>query len=279
MKKSLFVVTLMSLMLIFFSGPAGASQATATAALNLSNIFNMTDVSVTSWSVDTTTGGGNFASATTAIPVQSETNYSVACATGYCAQATVPYTPALPPYSAKGTSQVTYIAPSVGPPVVLEQLALGATAKSGENGADLPTAIGSAAVHLEYEYTGNGGQVTFSIPYVLSLNLLSAGVPLTPSSAYGFSSVVFNMTMNGNNIESQELYKSTIKKNGQFLNVPDTVGTYNFNVTFRNGDAGTLDFITYATTSASQPVPIPGAIWLLGTGLIGLVGIRRRQNK
>jgi hypothetical protein len=33
--------------------------------------------------------------------------------------------------------------------------------------------------------------------------------------------------------------------------------------------SGTLDF---------NPVPVPGAVWLLGGGLIGLVGLRRRRN-
>ncbi len=27
------------------------------------------------------------------------------------------------------------------------------------------------------------------------------------------------------------------------------------------------------------PTPIPGAIWLLGTGLVGLVGLRSRKNR
>jgi len=27
-----------------------------------------------------------------------------------------------------------------------------------------------------------------------------------------------------------------------------------------------------------HPVPIPGAVWLLGSGLLGLIGIRRRKN-
>jgi hypothetical protein len=27
-----------------------------------------------------------------------------------------------------------------------------------------------------------------------------------------------------------------------------------------------------------NPVPVPAAVWLLGSGLIGLIGIRRRRN-
>jgi hypothetical protein len=41
--------------------------------------------------------------------------------------------------------------------------------------------------------------------------------------------------------------------------------------------SGGLDFEALGVINAS-PVPIPGAVWLLGTGLIGLVGIRRRSR-
>ena len=38
---------------------------------------------------------------------------------------------------------------------------------------------------------------------------------------------------------------------------------------------GTYDWFTYNATS----VPIPGAVWLLGSGLVGLIGIRRKLKK
>jgi len=34
-----------------------------------------------------------------------------------------------------------------------------------------------------------------------------------------------------------------------------------------------------AFEAASAPVPIPAAVWLLGSGLVGLIGIRRRFRK
>jgi T5SS/PEP-CTERM-associated repeat protein len=37
------------------------------------------------------------------------------------------------------------------------------------------------------------------------------------------------------------------------------------------------DFSGYAVTATSS-VPIPGAVWLLGSGLLGLIGIRRRSK-
>ncbi len=34
-----------------------------------------------------------------------------------------------------------------------------------------------------------------------------------------------------------------------------------------------------ASGATFAPVPIPGAVWLLGSGLIGLAGLRRKKNK
>ncbi|MCP3871891.1 MAG: PEP-CTERM sorting domain-containing protein [Desulfobacteraceae bacterium] len=42
----------------------------------------------------------------------------------------------------------------------------------------------------------------------------------------------------------------------------------------RNGDSGIIEIISFGTL---MPVPVPGAIWLLGSGLLGLLGIRRRK--
>ncbi|RLB75267.1 MAG: hypothetical protein DRH24_19875 [Deltaproteobacteria bacterium] len=39
------------------------------------------------------------------------------------------------------------------------------------------------------------------------------------------------------------------------------------------------DIDAVGAISSAPPVPIPGAVWLLGTGLAGLIGIRRRKKK
>ena len=44
-----------------------------------------------------------------------------------------------------------------------------------------------------------------------------------------------------------------------------------------SGDLDGLDLVI-AISDVNREVPIPGAIWLLGSGLLGLVGIRRRKN-
>ena len=45
--------------------------------------------------------------------------------------------------------------------------------------------------------------------------------------------------------------------NGQWNDVPQSIGWYGLIVEY-------------------EPIPIPGAVWLLGSGLMGLVGVRRR---
>ncbi len=45
------------------------------------------------------------------------------------------------------------------------------------------------------------------------------------------------------------------------------------------GSGGALYATDYSTTGVAQVVPIPGAIWLLGSGLLGLIGIRRRTSR
>jgi hypothetical protein len=40
-----------------------------------------------------------------------------------------------------------------------------------------------------------------------------------------------------------------------------------------------LNISAFAVEGTSAPVPVPAAVWLLGSGLVGLVGLRRRMRK
>jgi hypothetical protein len=46
-----------------------------------------------------------------------------------------------------------------------------------------------------------------------------------------------------------------------------------------NVDSGAWTVATLDTPFTSAPVPVPAAFWLLGSGIIGLVGLRRRSNQ
>ena len=53
---------------------------------------------------------------------------------------------------------------------------------------------------------------------------------------------------------------------------------WGFDRTMTNGNiAGWCFTDTWGTPPVIPTVPIPGAVWLLGSGLVGLVGIRRRR--
>lgn len=62
------------------------------------------------------------------------------------------------------------------------------------------------------------------------------------------------------------MYRTRLDPNDSNVSVVDTLGTWNLTA------AGML------TYSAPSAVPVPAAVWLFGSGLIGLVGVARRKK-
>jgi hypothetical protein len=61
----------------------------------------------------------------------------------------------------------------------------------------------------------------------------------------------------------------------------DTLGGPSAATAFTNGQwviDGALGKISYVSTGTPSPVPVPAAVWLLGSGLLGLIGVARRRS-
>jgi hypothetical protein len=110
------------------------------------------------------------------------------------------------------------------------------------------------------------------------LTALTGGQPdhliIGPDSAGGFTGA--------------GLYSNANSSIGNFN--PSVLGSATFDITIPGvTSASTLSHVVFQfgtddghnliTGVVSSPVPIPGAVWLLGSGLIGLAGIRRRFRK
>jgi hypothetical protein len=100
-----------------------------------------------------------------------------------------------------------------------------------------------------------------------------------PVSEFGFESFFSS---------GGEIFVQFFKNNGEFIDVVVVAGggTFGFEreglikdiagVTIHTLDPGGL---AYDNIVYGEPIPIPGAVWLLGSGLLGFVGFRRRLKK
>jgi hypothetical protein len=123
----------------------------------------------------------------------------------------------------------------------------------------------------------------FQIPYATSnftVNNLVAGQALSGLTGFGDYSVSGNIIggfFNG----SAPVIPNGVIASFDVTGVKAGVYALNFSdMTFFN--ANSEDFAPGTVTGGTltvNAVPIPAAVWLLGSGLVGLVGLRRRMRK
>ncbi len=70
---------------------------------------------------------------------------------------------------------------------------------------------------------------------------------------------------------------TTINGNLDSEDYVESLSNINAGENFSSGIFGDIE--VYALWNEAAPVPVPGAVWLLGSGLIAIFGIRRRVNR
>lgn len=167
-----------------------------------------------------------------------------------------------------------------------------ATASAGSNGLNGQSSSSgnnsTSSQAYRYGYfnvTGGSGYVTFTIAdYSQAVDLLAKG---SGEYAWGSSQIwldLSNQSYPDSVQTSSYIYGEagdwgatdtfSAAKNSTGRPVPPlTLAMY-----FKAGEQGSFQANAYTYTSTSTPTPVPAAAWLLGSGLVGLAGLRRRKE-
>jgi hypothetical protein len=260
MRKIILSIFLCALLAVSLSGHALASTATVSATLDMTSVMNASGFtwgaslsSATSASVNDFLGASASQSNTGAgwsSPASTATIYN-ATASGSAANAVY-------------TSFASVYDPNL---------------------VTTPYAIASAGLGpqtVDFNYQGSSNLVHFEIPYTVMMALYAGnpGIAWGQYTAFaGISSGVYNEKKvdTGNTALDGGTYVYNLALNKEIFTFDVPFTTYDTTLGKYVG-SGFLSFGTEAQAYANgSPVPIPGAVWLLGTGLVGLVGIRRRK--
>lgn len=154
---------------------------------------------------------------------------------------------------------------------------LSATSTAGPPSYFSPSASATSERTGEFQYTGlTTATITVKIPYTLTYDLMASSTD--PSYANGLSSVKLVFTkFSGGGATKEEVSWNDVLNGG----LADTTenGLFTAQIgNFKTNDTGILSFKAFSTASASSPVPIPAPIMLLGAGLVGLAGLRKRMK-
>lgn len=134
--------------------------------------------------------------------------------------------------------------------------------------ASLPNAIGAAGL------AGDVGNLVLSTTDGSGFNATLNGIIGTPASKSGTNVTYYGYFTDQTGLalsQSATLYAITNQTGSGY---PNGV-SFNLGTAALTGSGSTL---ALSFTANGSPVPVPAAVWLLGSGLLGLAGVARRRD-
>jgi hypothetical protein len=122
----------------------------------------------------------------------------------------------------------------------------------------------------------NQGLVSLSIPWATFMSLTAGTDPGSYAAGYYMVSLAVGKGGGSGSDESNFVQVVPYGYPAQMSFTSTDSGTVGGKKTYSAGEFGEFTINLQSYSAANTPVPIPGALWLLGSGLVGLVGIRRR---
>lgn len=117
------------------------------------------------------------------------------------------------------------------------------------------------------------GWVIITIPYSVSVDLTASSG--TEASAQGLSRVLISLSKTGGSTSTDSMELFSIVYNNDTFSQSQS-GILGLMKLFNAGETGTFRAEVFSEANASNPVPLPGAIWLFAPGLACFIGLRRK---
>ena len=156
----------------------------------------------------------------------------------------------------------------------------------------LPIAMWNYEFAVNVDRDGSSGKTFSSFDVYLSIDIdPSQGqnwVTFSPFDAWTDNSLGDNTTTDATDITDGNYEAYSVAQNSQNMSWTfpalfdyDVDGTYDFKLYVTEKDHCEIlaqTFMTVKIGDGGCPVPVPAAIWLLGSGLLGLIGMKRRNK-